>query len=203
VGNGMKRFASFGLVVLVAVLACVGPVPASQADSDHRFKLTVDRHALRSGQRLTVTASAPTRCVWLLEWHGDRRHVEGSVFTTTYIAPQVSRPTRIPLHGTCFYNEPAGARTAPTSAAAASNRSALTITVTVPPSWRQTVVVTVVPPGGTVSPPHQGAGSPGTGGGGLPNTGGPMFWLLIAGLASLIAGGTAASRSRPEPASTC
>jgi hypothetical protein len=186
--------------MLVVAAAGVGLAPA-QADADPRFSLSVDSRAVRGGQPLTVTGASTTRCAWLLEWNGERRIArDRAAFTASFTAPRVTRPTRLPVQGTCFYDVPAtrgqhGPRGNP-RAPGSTSRS--TLVVRVPPSWRHTVVVTVLPAGVAVSAPGT-AGGPGHPSGGLPGTGGPALWLLLAGIGAVLAGG-AVVRVRPPRA---
>jgi hypothetical protein len=186
------RASWLALVVLVAVGACVGLGPSAQADSLPAFRLTVDRHVLHSGQSVTATATTTTRCDWLLEWNGDRHVEHARTSTATWTAPQVSRPTMIPVHATCFYASGAARPDAAPRATGPGQR----VAVTVPPSWRRTLVVTVLPRGSEVSAPGTvgGAGHPG---GGLPGTGGPALWILFAGLGAVFVG-SATVRSSPR-----
>jgi hypothetical protein len=198
----MRKHASFALGVLVAVCVCVGLAPAAQADPGPAFTLTVDRHVIHSGERFTATATATTGCDWVLEWNGDRRVEDARTSVATYLAPQVSRPTRIALHVTCFYVPSRGQRSegrGRSTAFTAEGPSQL-VTVTVPPSWRRSLVITVLPPGSAVSPPGAGGGF-GHPGGSLANTGGPALWALIAGLGAVLVG-SAAVRTSPRRLST-
>lgn len=197
----MKTFASFGLVVVLAVLGSLGFAPTAQADPPPKAKLSVSRHVLYSDQKFTATATANTTCDWVLEWNGDRRHQVATTLTATYTAPRVTRVTKIPLRGTCFPRQPSAppreAR-APKAAAAGSGASQR-LTVIVPNSWKHTITITVLPPGSAVSPPDDGNGTPPNNGGELPDTGGPALWLLVAGLWAVLAGAVAV-RSSPRRA---
>lgn len=186
------RWISLGVTTLALVLASLGPAVSAQADSGPRFKIRVDRHAVRGGEMLTATATATTSCTWVLEWSGARRVGHGDAFETSFVAPVVSRPTRILLHGTCFYTDPR-----PANSSAGGN-----FVVSVPPSWRHDVGITVLPPGASVSPP-QAAGGPGHAGGsggGLSGTGGPALAALLAGLVLVVTGSLLVRRASPTPA---
>jgi hypothetical protein len=178
--------------MLVCALACIGLPPDALADGGGSFTLKVDRHAVRSGEAFTASATAPTTCQWLLEWNGDRRVGAGRALAASYTAPQVTRPTRITLHGTCFYSS-SGAQRHGSSARSATSGASQRVTVTVPPSWRHSEVITVLPPGGAVSPPASSGG--GHHGDGLPGTGGPALAVLIAALCALLAGSAAVRAS--------
>jgi hypothetical protein len=173
-------------MTVVATFASFGMAPTAQADPGPGFRLAVDRHAVHGGEQLTAIATAATGCTWLLEWDGERRVAQGRSLTTSFVAPAVSRPTRIALHGTCFYR---GVRPSHSSARG-------TLAAYVPPSWRHDTVVTVLPPGVAVSAPHA-SGGPGRPGG-LPGTGGPSALSLLAGLLLVVAGSVLVRRSTPR-----
>jgi LPXTG-motif cell wall-anchored protein len=175
----MKKPSTLGavaLAALVAVLAMLGFSAPAQAYPDARVELTVNRSVLYSGQDFTVRASASASCDWSLEWAGDVRtgtSSSGRDFTATYTAAQVTKVTKIPLHGTCVYSSSAS-----TSAASGARTAA---------TWQRTVVITVLPKSTAVSPP---------GCADLPNTGGPNLLFLVGGLGLLLAGATAVSVAR-------
>ncbi|MCW2858068.1 MAG: hypothetical protein JWR52_3683 [Marmoricola sp.] len=171
------------MVVLVGLFAAIGFAPSAQAYPEVLINLSVNKQVLYSGQTFTATATANVVCDWTLEWNGDSRNRTGhNDFVTTYTAPDVTKVTPIPLHGTCGYTLPDGA-TPVTGRVAAGAAPHVT--------WRRTIIVTVLP-SATVSPPTQG---------GLPNTGGPDLWILLGGL-GLVAGGSLviARSKRRDPA---
>lgn len=136
----MKKVAAVGLLlalVLLATSASAGPAPA--------FEVALDRHALRSGQLLTATASSTRPCEWVLEWNGTRQHAIGTRFVATFTAPPVTRPRRIPLHALCVYGDPPRRTTGSPPARRTRDRS--TIVVTVPDNWQDTIDVNVLPNG--------------------------------------------------------
>jgi hypothetical protein len=199
-----KRCASVALTMLTVAIACLGLAPA-HADADPRFSLSVDSRAVRGGQLLTVTGASTTRCAWLLEWNGERRiGRDRAAFTGSFTAPQVTRPTRLPVQGTCFYDLPTtrAQRGGQGDTRPPGSTSRSTLVVRIPPSWRHTIVVTVLPPGSEVSAPGSGGGPGHPGGlpGGLPGTGGPALWALIAGLGALLVGTATLRRVRPPRA---
>ena len=175
----MKKLPAFGVVALaalIAVLAMLGLSAPAQAYPELKIDLDANPRVLYGGQHFTATASSDVTCRWTLEWNGVVRHgrsASGSNFDTIYTAPQVTRITKIPLHGTCVYDaaeQPSGAR-----AAAA------------PATVTRTITITVLPRSTAVSPP---------GGSDLPNTGGPNLLFLLGGLALLVSGATAVSVAR-------
>jgi LPXTG-motif cell wall-anchored protein len=177
----MKKLTSLGVAAfaaLVVVLAIMGWQAPAQAYPEVQISLTVNRHVLYGGQTFTATADANVTCAWDLEWNGDARDANrapNATFNTTYTAPDVTKITKIPLHGTCGYD----------AAETPSARSAAT--------WQRTIVITVLPPSTAVSPPI---------GGDLPNTGGPNVLFLLGGLGLLVSGATAViiARRRAEEA---
>lgn len=187
----MTRHTTWGVLLLLALGTLVIASPAA-ADPDGSFRLSVDRKVLRSGEQLTVRASATVACDWIVEWDGEIRRDRAHVLTTTYLAPIVTRVTKVPVGGRCF---PVGAITrskAPPELSGPSQQ----LRVQVPESWARSITVTVLPAGSAVSPPP--APDPG---GGLPNTGGPSWWLVLTALGMIVAG-TATIRSaqrRPMP----
>ncbi|MBO9523606.1 MAG: LPXTG cell wall anchor domain-containing protein [Nocardioidaceae bacterium] len=195
----MTRLASGVLLALVTVLAVSlgAPGPALAAPKDPAFTLKVDRHTVRGGQTLTATATAQVVCDWIIEWNGERRHVRATRIVTSYVAPTVARPTKMPLRGTCVV-APAPIAGPARSTAQPDQQS---VVVRVPPHSSHTVGVTVLPPGTDVSPPDPGGGvgGEGTGPGGLPSTGGPPLWLLAAGLGALLAGALVVRRAQRDP----
>ena len=167
----MKKLTSLGVAAfaaLIAVLAILGSQSPAQAYPDVQINLEVNRQLLYGGQTFTATASSEgATCSWTLEWNGDSREKADTLkFVTTYTAPQVSKVTKIPLHGTCVY-------TAPSSRGAAA--------------WQRTIMITVLPPSSAVSPP---------GSSDLPNTGGPDWRVLAGGLLLLVSGAVAVTIAR-------
>jgi LPXTG-motif cell wall-anchored protein len=172
----MKKFTPLGalaLAALIAVLAMLGFSGPAQAYPEVSINLTVNRQVLYGGETFTATASSTnTVCAWTLEWDGIVRTGSSATddpFKTTYTADEVTKITKIPLHGTCSY-----AGTTNTSARGAA-------------TWTRTIIITVLPRSSAVSPP---------GGSDLPNTGGPNLLFLAGGLALLLAGATAVTVAR-------
>lgn len=172
----MKKFTPLGalaLAALIAGLALFGFSGPAQAYPEVSINLTVNRQVLYGGETFTATASSTnTTCAWTLEWDGKVRTGSSSTdkpLHTTYTADEVSKVTKIPLHGTCSYDAP----TTPSGRAAAT--------------WQRTIMITVLPRSSAVSPP---------GGSDLPNTGGPNLLFLAGGLALLLAGATAVTVAR-------
>lgn len=161
----MKKLASFGVAVLIALFSALGLAPSAQAYPEPQFNLTVNHQVIYGGQQFTATATSEVTCDWTLEWNGDSRFKTASTFVTTYTAPVVTTITKIPLNATCVY----AAASARKSARAAADAT-----------WTRSVTITVLPNGSAVSPPSSG--------GNLPNAGGPRLWIMLAGFGSLLAG---------------
>ncbi|MCX6397076.1 MAG: hypothetical protein NTV23_11365 [Propionibacteriales bacterium] len=179
----MKALAAF-LVAFLAALALPPDTAAAAPQGTLRtgdVVVTVNRPAIRSGGALVVTGSARTSCAWIIEWNGERRTTTGRQVVSRFVAPDVRRPTRLPVRATCFSVTDPPPRTPP---AAAGRPAAERTHVAVPSVVRDTLNVVVLPTG-SVSPPGPGDGDAGNG---LPGTGGPARWLLWAGAAALLAG---------------
>ena len=176
----VKKVLSLGVAALVGLLAVIGLAPAAQAYPEVVIDLTAHPTVLYGGETFTATATSNVDCDWTLEWNGDSRDKNASKkFVTTYTAPDVTKITRIPLHGTCVYELPDGATPVTGKVSAKAAAGPLT-------TWKRTIMITVLPRGSAVSPP----------GDDLPNTGGPDLWILLAGL-GLVGVGTAVTlRSR-------
>lgn len=194
--SAMRRGLTFALVALVTTLAGVAIAPAARAVRGPTFALTVDRHVVHGGESFTATAVGRAECAWILQWDGDRRASKAARMVATFTAPQVTRPTKVPLDGTCFHDA-ARNRAGEDRGATTSRRSgsAQRLLVTVPTKWTHTVVITVLPAGTTVSPPAS-AGSGAGDAGGLPGTGGPALEPLVAGIIAVLAGAATALTSR-------
>lgn len=185
------------LATAAALLGLVGPASARPAVTGDGVDMTLDRTTLYAGETLRATVSADLDCRWVLTWNGERRTHAGRSFTTSYVAPDVTRRTVVPLRATCFYDTAADRKAAAAARAqvAPDGGASQTIVVTVPPSRRSGAGVTVLPPTGTVSPPGSGVGGDGL----LPDTGGPAFWALLAGLVAALVGSVVVRRNRRRP----
>jgi len=168
----------------VGLFAAIGFAPSAQAYPEVVIDLSASPTVLYGGQQFTATATANVVCSWTLEWNGDSHHRTGHHnFVTKFTAPDVSKITKIPLHGTCGYTLPDGATPVTGRVAAHSAAAAPHIT------WRRTIIITVLPQG-SASPPS-----------GLPNTGGPDRWILLAGLALAATGGVVIARTKRRDSS--
>jgi LPXTG-motif cell wall-anchored protein len=173
----MKRFAVLCVAVLVALLATIGLAPAAQAYPDVTIDLTAKPQVLYGGETFTATGTSNVDCAWTMEWDGVVRTgagSSGSPFSTIYTADDVTKITKIPLHGTCAYTDPSARAAARASAAAAT--------------WKRTIIITVLPRGNAAPPTDNSTD--------LPNTGGPSFAFLLGGLALLLVGATAVTVAR-------
>ena len=173
----MKKFAAPCVIALLALLAVVGFAPSASAYPDVTIDLTAKPQVLYGGETFTATGSANVDCGWNLEWNGVTRtgsSTSGAPFSTVYTAPEVTKVTKIPLHGTCSYLDPT---------ARSAQRSAAT-----PATWTRTIIITVLPRG-QAAPPTDNSTD-------LPNTGGPNIAYLLAGLGLLALGATAVTVAR-------
>ena len=176
----VKKVLSLVVAALLGLLAIIGLAPAAQAYPEVIIDLTAQPTVLYGGETFTATATANVVCDWTLEWNGDSRDKNASNnFTTVYTAPEVTKITKIPLHGTCVYELPEGA-TPVTGRTAAKAAAGPLVT------WKRTIMITVLPRGSAVNPPGED----------LPNTGGPNLWILLAGLGLVGAGTAVTLRSR-------
>lgn len=170
----MKKFASLCVVALVALLAALGPAPAAHAYPDVAIDLTVDRQVLYGGESFTATGTSDVTCDWNLEWNGvikTGQSSDGSPLVRSYEAPNVTKITKIPLHGICTYTQPTAKAGAPGA------------------TWNRTIEITVLPRGSAVSPPTDNGTD-------LPNTGGPNILFLFGGVLLLVAGAGAVTVAR-------
>lgn len=189
----MKTLTALGVLVLIVFLGAMTAPALAAPEAKGGFSVTVDPSTLHSGQVLTATGRYSASCVWIITWNNERRTTTAKRIVATFVAPKVTKATRIPLQATCFYVSKVSARPTPPKPSARPNSTSQRITVMVPPSLRQTITVTVLPSGTIVSPP-----TPGGGGGGLPNTGGPDLWILLAGIATLLVGASMVRHAPPE-----
>ncbi len=182
----MKWFGWGGFAVTVLVLA----LGASSSTAAPAVRVEVDRHVVRSGQQLDVTARAESECAWSIAWKDQRATGRGRSLAATFTAPRVARPTRIPVVARCFAPAPGSPDRPAAGASPQQLGQSQRITVGVPAGQTATVGVTVLPAGGTVLPPESG----------LPGTGGPERWIVVAGLGLLLAGSWLRlyARSRPR-----
>ena len=171
----MKKFVLSCGVALLAILGTFGMAPSAQAYPDVTIDLTVNRQVLYGGENFTATGTSNVDCAWTTEWNDVVRTgagTPGSPFTTTYTAPNVTQVTKIPLHGTCVYDDPTVTARADAPAA----------------SWERTIMITVLPRGQAAPPTDNGTD--------LPNTGGPNLGFLLGGLGLLLVGATAVTVAR-------
>lgn len=177
----MAKFASVIVALGAAVLVTLGFAPAAHARTDVQINLGTSRHVLYGGDSFKATATANVSCDWALNWNGVGRQNVGAAFATTYVAPQVTRITKVPLTGACTYAAPSGAGSAGASAPLST--------------WHRTIMVTILPRA-------YGAASPAGARTDLSGPGGPDQAVFFGGLALLLtgAGAVAVARRRAEGA---
>ncbi len=175
----MKQALAAAMITLATLLVAVGTAAPAQAYPEPAVKVSISDQIVVGGQKLVVKASANVSCAWTATFNGQRRTGAGKSFTASFRAPKVKKKTVYPLTVTCTYADAAAPR------AAADKAGTSTVT--------RTFQITVLPPDGRGS---QG-GDNSTGPGGLlPGTGGPSSWLLLGGLALLLAGAAALAVAR-------
>lgn len=170
----MKKFAAGCVVALMGLLTIAVLAPAAQAYPEVAIDLSVDRTVLHGGEQFTATGSSSVDCAWTAEWNGEVHRgagSPGSPYVTSYTAPEVSDVTKIPLHGTCRYADPA-----PRIARQTAGRAAAATEV-----WKRTIMITVLP-NGSAAPPAASNGAD------LPNTGGPSWIVFVGGLVLFFSG---------------
>ena len=170
----MKKYGYVVLAAIAAVLVSLGFSSAAQAYPDVRIDLTVNHQVLYSGESFTVTGISTVPCTLDLEWNDEvRKSAATKKFVTSYVAPAVTKVTKIPLTGVCHYAAPTGGK-------AAAGVSTL----------QRRITVTVLPrsSGATAAPVDNSAD--------LPGTGGPNLVFLLSGLVLLLTGATAVTVAR-------
>jgi LPXTG-motif cell wall-anchored protein len=135
----MKKFACVAVAAAAAFLVVLGISTSAQAYPDVQVNLTASKQLVNAGDHVTVTAAANVACAWNETWNDEGRASAGTRFVTTFVAPQVTTITKIPVRATCTY------------AAAASG----------PKAWSDDLTITVLPvaaaaPGGAASLPSTG-----------------------------------------------
>jgi hypothetical protein len=170
----MKKYGYVVLAAIAAVAVSLGLSSAAQAYPDIRVDLTVNHKVLYSGESFTATGVSSVDCALDLEWdHVVRQSAPAKRFVTSYVAPQVTKVTKIPLNGVCRYTTPAGGSS---SAKVSTLRSRITVTV-------------LPRANGATPPPVDNSAD-------LPGTGGPNRVFLLSGLVLLLAGATAVTVAR-------
>jgi hypothetical protein len=165
----MRKYGYVVLAAIAAVLVSLGLSTSAQAYPDARIDLTVNHLVLNSGQSLRAIGTTNVACALDLEWdHVVRQSGTTKTFAASYIAPEVTKITTIPLTGSC--RVAGGAGTSATSV-------------------RRKLDVTVLPAtNGAPGPADQGAD--------LTDAGGPSLVVLLSGLVLLLAGATSVTVAR-------
>lgn len=171
----MKKY---GYVVLAAIAAALVSLAFSsssaQAYPDTRIVLTVNHQVIYSGDSFTATGASTVPCSLDLEWNHTVRHGGATrEFATTYVAPQVTKVTKIPLTAVCNVADGTAGRAASTTTAV-----------------HRSLTVTVLPRANGAAAGPAGARAD------LPRTGGPNRAWLVGGLVLLLAGATAVTVAR-------
>lgn len=98
----MKKYGYGVLAAFAAVLVSLALSSSAQAYPDARIDLTVDHQVVYAGDSFTATGTTTVACAMDLEWNDVVRN-GGAVkrFAATYVAPEVTRVTQIPVHAVC------------------------------------------------------------------------------------------------------
>ena len=176
------------MVTLATLLVSVGTATPAQAYPEPAVSVTISDEIVVGGQKLVVHASASVSCDWGATFAGQDRAGEGKDFTASFKAPAVKKKTVFPLTVTCTYEDATAARK--TAQAAGSSTVSRTFSVTVLPPDSQGAG------GSSGSGGTQGVGLGAGPGGLLPGTGGPSAWLVLGGLALLLAGAASLAVAR-------
>lgn len=163
----MKKFAYVAVAAFAAFLVTLGFTSSAQAYPDVRISAVPDKLVVNAGDPLTVTATSSVDCSWGESWNDEGHASAGTKFVTTYVAPAVSKITKIPLTATCAYG-----------AAATGTQT-----------WKHQTTITVLPVANGAAAPPQASSD-------LPNSGGPNRVFLLSGLVLLLAGATAVTVAR-------
>lgn len=191
-----KALAGLVLALGGSLIILASALPA-QAYPELTFEAHTDRLEVGFNDDLVTHSQSSVTCEWTHEWDGKKKKSTGKTADFTWSAPQVTKPTVMPVTFTCAYSSATGGgKAAPTAQA-----------------WTKSVNVTVLPAGSAqrtagqaaVQSAEQGAGPAAAAAapqvaGVLPNTGGPNMLVLSGGVVLLLLGGAAAwfARRRAE-----
>lgn len=194
----MTRTAAVLSAALTALLGLV-VLPTNAFAADPNVTAHLSSRTVTGGQLFTVTSHANVLCDWVVDFRGQKQHTVSRSNVSTFLAPEVTRRTRLPLVVTCvLHSPPAGTTGVRTHQPNPTRTDVSHVAVRIPPNTHVEVPVTVVPP--QVSPPEGGPGGEGTG---LPSTGGPAYWMVLVGLGAVLLGSVLVRRRpfRPRPRS--
>jgi hypothetical protein len=167
----MKRFLAALVAFLLAVPVLLALAPSADAYPDTVCRVTVQPQHVVGGQSITMTGSSTVSQTWTFTFNGQTSTGQGTTFSHEFTTPAVSTSRTLDLVATCGGTD-------------------------------QHVPVQVGPATGTAGPaagPTQAAAQPDHNGI-LPGTGGPGFWVLVAAIVLLVAGGIATTVSRRRDA---
>ena len=169
-----------GAAAAASIVALV-PIGAAQATYvDPTMDLSASKTTVVEGSTFTARATSNLTCDWTLSFSDTAKTGAGKAFSTEFTAPDVDKKTKLPLVGTCAYND---------AAPSAAPATAADTTAVVPAATRElsrTITITVLPKGAKNDDSA------------LPDTGGSDLTLLLIGGALVAAGGavTVAARRR-------
>jgi len=170
----MKKAGYVVLAAIAAAFVSLGLSSSAQAYPDARIDLTVNHQVIYAGDSFTATGSTNVACPMDLEWNNVVRHgTTAKKFAASYVAPDVTKVTNIPVNASCRLSAPGAGK-------AASGASML----------ERRLTVTVLPrSNGAVAAPRDNSAD-------LPGSGGPNRVFLLSGLVLLLAGATAVTVAR-------
>jgi hypothetical protein len=163
----MKKFAFAAFAGFVAIFATFVLSNSAQAYPQVQARLSSDHEIVYGGASFTINAISNVSCTWAIDWNADTTAVSGTEVSTKFVAPRVSKITKLPLTGVCSYVDPS----ARTTVASTLSPQQLTITVLPALSYSRNAAQ-------------------------LAGTGGPDRAVLISGVLLLFAGATVAMVAR-------
>jgi LPXTG-motif cell wall-anchored protein len=167
----MKKYAYVAVAAFAAFLVTLGFSSSAQAYPDVQINLTSSKQIVNAGDSVTVTAAANVECSWNETWNDESHASAGTKFVTSFVAPQVTKITKLPVKATCQYTAPAG-----------DARSGAQ-------SWSDDLTITVLPVASAAAAAGQSRAD-------LPSTGGPNWVVVAGGVVLLLAGATAVTVAR-------
>lgn len=173
----MKMYGYVVVAAIAVLLVSLGFTSAAQAGSDVRVDLTVEHQVLYAGESFTATGTSNVDCDWNLDWNDVVRESGATKkFATTYVAPQVSKVTKIRLTAACDYTSPTAEKTKIGGS-----------------TWKRVATIAVLPqPSGAAVAPVDNSAN-------LQGAGGPNVVFLLSGLVLLLSGVTAVTVARRRP----
>jgi uncharacterized protein (DUF58 family) len=167
----MKKLSALLATCALVMLGLVAVGSPAQAYPQQGFTVSIVAQTVHSGAVVSAYARSQNPCAWSASFAGQSDAATGKQFHMQFTAPQVHRPTTVPLRVSCVTATPGGGGT-----------SVAVHTQT----YHRTINVRVLPATAAAQ-----AGSQASAGGAMPNTGGPNLGLLAAGGVLVLGGGAA------------